>query len=551
MSQKDIGNYNMSINKKVILFFILQLLFFSVAIFILQYLLVYPSFKELERIEADTNIERIEHAIDKHIVQTDTAASKWAYDSLLHDAIVKDDKDELESHFADETLDIRDINVIQVYDNNGKLLFYKNRSIAYDNVPKLSSMSAGNLYLDEKYRSSDSKIVNISGLYMGGTYPVFISIRPIVYKKDTKSPYGTLIIARKLDSERLMEIEHQASVVFKIYPVDFMSSGFKNIAKKIIETKDHYHNDELKDYLLSYQLRDAIDIKNNLLIEVKQDRHIVNSGLSAIKVVSIAIAIFGIIVLMTSMKMMHSMVVAPIMGLSRHMHKLMENAQDADANFINDLSRTDDEIGHLASEFKQMHSVLKKKNASVEELLGHSEQTNEELDSMLAFDTVTKVHNRRYFDEELHKEWRRLRRSSLPMSLMLVDIDYFDAYNKSYGKKIAEYTMMNIAQEIQSKLRRSSDIIARYEGDSFAIILPETSIASAKNVAKMLIEAVEDLKIDNGPSKVSPYVTVSIGITSVIPEKHFSIDKLMDDVAQALAEAKRTGRNRFAMTAQY
>jgi len=541
----------MSINKKVIIFFILQLLFFSVTIFVLQYLLVYPSFKELEEIEANTNIERIEHAIDKHIVQTDTAASKWAYDSLLHDAIVKEDKEDLKAHFSDEILDIRDINVIQVYDNNGKLLFYKNRSIAYDNVPKLSQMSRGNLYLDEKYRSSDKKIVNISGLYMGGTYPVFISIRPIVYKKDTKSPYGTLIIARKLDSERLMEIEHQASVVFKIYPVDFMSSGFKNIAKKIIQTKEHYHNDELKDYLLSYQLRDAIDIKNNLLIEVKQDRHIVESGLSAIKVVSIAIAIFGIIVLMTSMKMMHSIVVAPIMGLSRHMHKLMENAQDADANFINDLSRTDDEIGHLASEFKQMHAVLKKKNASVEELLGHTEHANVELNSMATFDTVTKVHNRRYFDEELHKEWRRLRRSSLPMTLMLIDIDYFDAYNKSYGKKISEYTMMNIAQEIKSKMRRSPDIIARYEGDSFAIILPETSIASAKNLATMLLEAVENLKIDNAPSKVSPYVTISIGITSAIPEKHFSIDKLMDDAVKALDEAKRTGRNRFAMTAQY
>jgi len=541
----------MSINKKVILFFILQLLFFSVVIFALQYFLVYPSFKELERSEADTNIERIEHAIDKHIAQTEKAASKWAYNSCLHDDIVDNDRERIEKHFSDDLLDRRDINAIQVYDNSGKLLFYKNRSIAYDNVPKLSQMSAGSLYLDEKYRSDEEKIVNLSGLYMGGTYPVFISIRPIVYENDKKSPYGTLIIARKLDSERLIEIEHQAHVIFKIYPVDYMSSGFKNIAKKIIETGEHYYNDELKEHFLAYELRDAIDIKNNLLIEVKQDRHIVNSGISAIQIVSIAIAIFGIIVLMSSMKMMHSMIVAPIMGLSRHMHKLMENAQDIDANFINDLSRTDDEIGHLASEFKQMHTMLKKKNASVEELLGKTEHANEELKSMATLDTVSKVYNRRYFDEELHKEWRRLRRSSLPLSLMLIDIDYFEAYNNSYGKKISEYTLMNVAQEIKKQLRRSSDILARYEGDSFGVILPETSISSAKNVAQMLLKSIEDLKIDNGPSKISPYITISIGITSVIPQKHFSIDKLMDDALQALKEAKRAGRNRFALTAQY
>lgn len=175
----------------------------------------------------------------------------------------------------------------------------------------------------------------------------------------------------------------------------------------------------------------------------------------------------------------------------------------------------------------------------------HLEMANEKIITLSHTDELTQVANRRYLDITLNKEWGRAVRSTLPISFVMLDIDFFKAYNDTFGHQQGDECLQQIAAVLKNLVKRPGDFVARYGGEEFAIILPDTRMQGAYELMHELQKHILELHIPAADKSVSAFVTVSIGIASMMP---VTTDELHDFVLAAdaaLYSAKHKGRNRI------
>ncbi|MCD8489210.1 MAG: PAS domain S-box protein [Desertifilum sp.] len=180
------------------------------------------------------------------------------------------------------------------------------------------------------------------------------------------------------------------------------------------------------------------------------------------------------------------------------------------------------------------------------ELYQRLEQANQQLQKLATIDSLTGLANRRRFDEYLNEQWRSLTRDRKPLSLILCDIDFFKLYNDFFGHLGGDFCLQHVAQVLEGMARRPADLVSRYGGEEFAIILPQTPVQGAIQVAESIRQAVKDLKMSHPGSRVSPYVTFSLGVASTVPCADVLPDVLIATADTALYEAKDRGRDRVA-----
>jgi diguanylate cyclase (GGDEF)-like protein/PAS domain S-box-containing protein len=165
------------------------------------------------------------------------------------------------------------------------------------------------------------------------------------------------------------------------------------------------------------------------------------------------------------------------------------------------------------------------------------------LEELAVTDELTGLHNRRFFNEHLNKEWSRGIRSREPLSVIFLDIDYFKQYNDTYGHVAGDECLKSIASVLQRSLLRSSDMATRYGGEEFCLLLPNTSLDGAFNIAQRIRLAIATLNIPHSSSSISDTVTLSDGIACFVPSSHDTPSQLVTLADEALYEAKALGRN--------
>ncbi|WP_256871790.1 diguanylate cyclase domain-containing protein [Nostoc sp. TCL26-01] len=170
---------------------------------------------------------------------------------------------------------------------------------------------------------------------------------------------------------------------------------------------------------------------------------------------------------------------------------------------------------------------------------------NKELKRLTILDGLTQIANRRHFNETLTKEWQRHQRRQSPISLILCDIDHFKQYNDYYGHLAGDSCLKQVAQTIANSCKRSADLAARYGGEEFTIILPNTDLAGAICLAQLIQQAIAHLAIRHEKSATHQFITLSMGISSLIPQVKFSPEYLISTADQALYTAKAQGRNTY------
>jgi len=173
--------------------------------------------------------------------------------------------------------------------------------------------------------------------------------------------------------------------------------------------------------------------------------------------------------------------------------------------------------------------------------------TKRALEKISLTDALTGLANRRHFDLYLEQEWLRALRQSQPISMVMVDIDYFKAFNDAYGHPGGDYCLKQVAQVLEQVVRRPTDLVARYGGEEFALVLPNTEDAAA--VAEACRVAIQMLGIVHEFSEVAPVITISAGVCSLIPTSKMSPESLIQQADNALYKAKETGRNRVSQAA--
>lgn len=165
-----------------------------------------------------------------------------------------------------------------------------------------------------------------------------------------------------------------------------------------------------------------------------------------------------------------------------------------------------------------------------------------ELEEKSFFDSLTGIFNRRYFDENVEKEWLKCVRENEPLSLIMLDVDFFKKYNDYYGHQEGDNCLKKVAQEIRISLLRPSDIAVRYGGEEFVVILPNTSINGAHRVAERIRKNIIALAIKHEDSTVSNVVTLSQGI-AVMNDRDDTVLECLKQADRSLYKAKNNGRN--------
>lgn len=181
--------------------------------------------------------------------------------------------------------------------------------------------------------------------------------------------------------------------------------------------------------------------------------------------------------------------------------------------------------------------------ASLLALTRKLDAANQELIRISSSDGLTGIANRRFFDEAISIEWRRARRHSNSLAMLMCDVDFFKRFNDTYGHIAGDDCLRKVASAIRKNTERPSDIVARYGGEEFAVVLPETSVGGALMVAEKIRNAIRELNIPHSESP-SGRVTMSIGIAAAAPGFDNPPDDLINAADKALYRAKHEGRDR-------
>ena len=187
-----------------------------------------------------------------------------------------------------------------------------------------------------------------------------------------------------------------------------------------------------------------------------------------------------------------------------------------------------------------------------EEILGHrmvrilrTKRNTDKLFEIARIDALTGLYNRREFDAALDREWRQGLRENSPLSLLLIDLDHFKAYNDTYGHSMGDDVLRRFARILESCANRPVDLAVRYGGEEFAVILPNVELEGAMHVAELIQAQVERHDIKHSASPTRPRITISIGVTEANPTSGMSMNEFIDNADKALYRAKENGRNKI------
>jgi len=205
------------------------------------------------------------------------------------------------------------------------------------------------------------------------------------------------------------------------------------------------------------------------------------------------------------------------------------------------LQEANKELGKANLSYEQLVVELKKAKETAENLADELQKANEKLSELASKDGLTGLYNHRFFQQQMNIEVSRAIRYQRPLSFIMFDLDYFKKVNDQYGHPVGDMVLKAVADTV-SKAVRKSDVVGRYGGEEFAIVLPETDLKGAVIFAERLRQRIEQLTLDTGDKSVS--VTISLGLTTWEAGKPV-VDKasIIKAADKALYKSKENGRN--------
>ncbi len=191
---------------------------------------------------------------------------------------------------------------------------------------------------------------------------------------------------------------------------------------------------------------------------------------------------------------------------------------------------------------------IQQDHTKLEHLTKKLKRANKKLENVSYTDSLTSLHNRRYFNMIYDKELKRAKRATSYITFMMLDIDFFKQYNDTYGHIEGDYALKTVAKVFKKSLKRPSDYVFRLGGEEFGILLSDVDESNSAKLAREICDAVraEELKHEN--SKVNEFVTISIGVVCCIADDALDNDILLARADEMLYEAKETGRDRYIIT---
>ena len=172
----------------------------------------------------------------------------------------------------------------------------------------------------------------------------------------------------------------------------------------------------------------------------------------------------------------------------------------------------------------------------------------EDLEKLSREDSLTCLANRRYFDERLEQEWNRCRREKRPLSVVLLDVDFFKQYNDFYGHQAGDHCLMNLAKALKLEASRPGELVGRYGGEEFIILYPNIDEEQIRTNLQRILERVHDLNMEHRTSTVNTMVTISLGAATAYPVRSIPSERVVTVADKMLYKSKNNGRDRWYNT---
>lgn len=507
----------MSLKKKLLLFFLTQLFFFALTLSLYITEILLPSYENLEKQHASKSISRLKSMLNNEVEHFALLSKDWAYWDDLYHQVDHLSSDFIKSNLDETALDSINLHTVLIFDKSG-VPVYKSAN-ASDNIALRLNLTneEGKLIYHKKH----------SGLVSASNKLYIVTIKDILNTAQDKPSKGTLVFIRFLNKDYLEKLKKQSHLDFSLHSLQSQESYLLSIKQKLKHQNIIYQ--KTKDEKLSiFTLLSGLSDTPELIIQSNIERVSYLEGLKTISLTLYVFIFLILIIFISSFIFLQQHILKPLRTIATHI-KHTEYTQEAKTINPNSFAS---EFLTFTTEYNTLLQKLKLKDIQLQELSRH--------------DTLTGLHNKRALDEFISKEIRIANREKLTLCMLMIDIDYFKKFNDIYGRQAGDEALKSVAEVLTKTVLRPTDMIARYGGKEFAIILPNTRLDGAEHLAKEILKSVNFLNIKHEESPTR-FLSVSIGVTY---HKAFHISdysELFKRSDQALHDAKNSGRNQYKM----
>lgn len=515
---------------------------------LIQKFIIFPTFESLEQQYAKADIDRVEEVILDTINQLDRQVYDWSSWDKTYDFIGNENNDYIENNLSPETFSNLRVNLVYFLDTdfqpvwvqtfNFALHDYKDVKITTDNKNVQHSL----LLLQNTFKALKSLSIDepqdLDGLFFQDGIPVAFSIRPIFDTKEVSAPKGYLIFGRNLDQLTLEKFSKQIKKDFKV----------EVVSKKPLSMSDFSTNNYAVEILNENQLNVfktyLVDNKTVFRISTTHHRVITQAGQNSLKYALPPLLVIGLIMILLITVLLKKRVFGLLSNLTQQMQGISESKNYSLRASISSA----DEIGVLSKEFNNMLTVIEANNDDLVKANEEIKQANSELKKLSLTDPLTQITNRLGLERKLRLEWAALSREQKPIAIIMIDIDYFKLFNDTYGHIEGDNCLQKFAGLLNNNTRRPRDMAARFGGEEFTIVLPETDIQAAMHIARQIQDDIANSRIKHKGSEISEFITASFGIECVVPSAAMSVNSMIYNADKALYVAKQKGRNRITIS---
>jgi len=439
----------------------------------------------------------------------------------------------LETEIGPATYRNNQINGIVILDNDGRVVHSAGLSIKTGAPDPSVNLNVDSLDPRLFSRPRHEGVIIDSGIAPSNVGHVLFASARIVDTAEKAPPRGTILFWRRIDAAEISDIAYLTGLKFTLIPVE-VAAAEPRLATNLTRVQEHPGDFTSRDAngLIFWQLDDFAGRPAFLVQQQANPRSFNPELLSPSTLAGFVCAGLVLVVLFA---IITRTVVDRVIRASAIMRKIRETG--AFHHRIPILGETMDELGEM---FQHFNALLVRVSRQEEDL----REQNRRLAEMSQQDTLTGIPNRRSLNENFDRFWRQAVRAKRPISVLMIDVDFFKPYNDRYGHLAGDRVLKQVAQALQENLHRATDFVARYGGEEFCVVLTETTLDHAMRVAEGLRKAIMDLGIRHEDSPHAGVVTISMGVASSMASQAVVHLDLMRGADRALYRAKELGRNR-------
>ncbi|WP_210397464.1 sensor domain-containing diguanylate cyclase [Motiliproteus sediminis] len=526
----------MSIRTRVLLVLLTLFSLYGAADFAIRQQMVWPSFQAWERHSADGIVARFEHRLQQELNFLNLLATDWAIWDESYRFARGTNPAYIDRHLPSGTLPQVEIDLFAIYDNRGQRLFFRSiqrlpgeiqEQLTPQNLTPIHRLLGFSNAVSLPERAAGGVLITTQG-------PWLVASRPILTNDGEGPVAGTLVMARELNAARVSRFAEEEAITLdyrwsaSAAPVE--GSGF---ATRGGDTRFI----ELSGQRLAAQRRlNAADGNASLTLTATLSRALTQQSYQQAQKAWMTTAGLGLAMLLLLAWLLNRTIVRPITDLSRVMQQVVER---------NDYSlrpriKRRDELGHLSIALEELLQRIEGQNAA-------KQMHSRRLQKLADTDALTGIANRRALEDYLHLCWTRSRQQQHPMSVILCDIDHFKSFNDHYGHLQGDQCLQQVAEIMNRHIHRPGDTLFRYGGEEFAVLLPNTDLDGARQLAEKLRHALERACLIHDASPGGK-VTLSLGVATAIGNDG-PARMLLDAADRALYDSKDAGRNRVTSAA--